>query len=109
MESFLFADVYCLGFGFGLAEFDLWWLLNRKAREQNNTGNLYFYEPKNENDFAKIELLSLMKKVDGSRLVEIINLDYVKTDNTNWRKFYSECVFDIEKRIYTSLTEVLTN
>lgn len=98
-EAFIFADIYCLGFGFGLAEFDLWWLLNRKAREQNNTGKLYFYEPQNENDFAKIELLSLMKKVDGSRLVEIIDLDYAKNDNMQWKEFYLTCICDIEKRL----------
>ena len=41
---FLFGDVYILGFGFDECEFDLWWLLRRKQREQNGDGKVYFYD-----------------------------------------------------------------
>lgn len=40
---FLYADVYVLGFGFELCEYDLWWLLRRKQRERYADGKVYFY------------------------------------------------------------------
>ena len=42
-ELFLFGDVYVLGLGLGISEFDLWWLLRRKQREEKGTGRVYFY------------------------------------------------------------------
>lgn len=42
-ELFLFADVYIVGLGLGVSEFDLWWLLRRKQREENADGRVYFY------------------------------------------------------------------
>ena len=41
---FLYADVYVLGFGFELCEYDLWWLLRRKQRERYADGKVYFYD-----------------------------------------------------------------
>ena len=32
-ELFLYGDIYIVGFGFDLSEFDLWWLMKRKQRE----------------------------------------------------------------------------
>lgn len=98
VEAFLYGDIYCLGFGFGLAEFDLWWLLNRKARDYNNSGKMYFYEPENAESWAKIELLRLMKKRDGDSLVDILNLGYVD-ENTKWSTFYLEAIDDIKDRM----------
>lgn len=49
MDSFILGDVYVLGFGFGLSEVDLWWLLNRKQRERAEHGKVYFYELRSEN------------------------------------------------------------
>ena len=42
-ELFLFGDVYVLGFGFALCEYDLWWLLRRKQRERYADGSVYFF------------------------------------------------------------------
>ena len=43
-ELFLFGDVYVLGFGFALCEYDLWWLLRRKQRERYADGRVYFFD-----------------------------------------------------------------
>lgn len=42
-ELFLFGDVYVLGFGYALCEYDLWWLLRRKQRERYADGSVYFF------------------------------------------------------------------
>ena len=43
-ELFLFGDVYVLGMGFALCEYDLWWLLRRKQRERYADGRVYFFD-----------------------------------------------------------------
>ena len=98
-EAFIFGDIYCLGFGYGLCEFDLWWLLNRKSRENFNTGKLYFYEPFDENQWEKIDLLKLMKNTSGDKLVEILDLGYKKSSNMDWQKFYIEALEDAKNHM----------
>ena len=44
-DVFLLGDLYILGFGFDVSEFDLWWLLNRKKKERAETGMTYFFSP----------------------------------------------------------------
>jgi len=41
---FLYGDVYIVGLSLALSEFDLWWLLKRKQREQKADGRVFFYE-----------------------------------------------------------------
>ena len=43
IDYFLLGNVYSVGFGFDLSEFDLWWAIERKAREKANHGDLYAY------------------------------------------------------------------
>lgn len=90
-DAFILGEVYILGFGFGFAETDLWWLLNRKKRERAAVGKTYFYElkPPSETNRAKLDLLRLMN-------VEIV---YIGTENGDWRGAYTKAVEDIEKRM----------
>lgn len=90
-DAFILGEVYILGFGFGFAETDLWWLLNRKKRERAAVGKIYFYElkPLSETNRAKLDLLRLMN-------VEIV---YIGAENGDWRSAYTKAVGDIEKRI----------
>jgi hypothetical protein len=74
VKLFLLADVYCVGIGFDLSEYDLWYLLNRKANDKQNTGHVYFYEPDREP--IKHNLMRMLKKVDGTSLVDIRTLGY---------------------------------
>ena len=91
LDSFLFGDIYCVGFGFSVYEFDLWWLLNRKAREKENTGKMYFYEPKAKNFGHRMELFKTMKDYYGENLVQVIDLDFEIDDqnkNESFQTFY---------------------
>lgn len=56
-ELFLFGDVYILGLGLGISEFDLWWLLRRKQREVKASGRVYFYTNDNEKDYRDRDLM----------------------------------------------------
>lgn len=60
IDAFILGDVYVLGFGFDLSEFDLWWLLNRKSRERVQHGKTYFFEAQTEKFNEKVELLRLL-------------------------------------------------
>lgn len=90
-DAFILGDVYILGFGFGFAESDMWWLLNRKKREQSRVGKTYFYElkPKESINRAKTDLLEIMG-------VEMICRGVSDGD---WQSAYEWAVGDIEKRI----------
>ena len=98
VEAFILGDIYCLGFGYSLNEFDLWWLLNRKALEKKNAGKLYFYEPKDDDQWAKIDLLKLMKTTNSEELVRICDLGYDKNGNIDWQSFYRDAIVDIKER-----------
>lgn len=89
-DAFILGDVYILGFGFGFAESDMWWLLNRKKREPH-VGKTYFYElkPKENINRAKTDLLEIMG-------VEII---YNSVSGGDWQSAYEWAIADIEKRV----------
>ena len=102
IDAFLFGDIYCLGFGFGLCEFDLWWLLNRKAREKGNNGNVYFYNPAEKDKFdSKLELLKLLRTSEDKPLVDHISLGYSEANmgNAEYKQFYLSVINDIKARI----------
>lgn len=100
IDSFLFGDVYVLGFGFGFAEMDLWWLLDQKKNGNygREMGKLYFYEPSNQNasdDFIKYEMLK-------SYGAEVLNLGVTVTHENEkyvYKEFYLKAINDIEERI----------
>ncbi|MCM1165107.1 MAG: SIR2 family protein [Lachnospiraceae bacterium] len=90
-EAFIFGEVYVLGYGFGFAENDMWWLLDRKKRETSEVGKTVFFElnPPNHKNPAKLDLLRLMN-------VEIIQ----KTvEDGNWAEVYEQAIGDIESML----------
>jgi len=106
IDSFVMGDIYVLGFGFGLNELDLWWLLNRKAREKAKTGKVYFYEPSSDKEHEKVKLLKALKCGNEEYLVEHIDLGYKmrKEENTyvldgDWKAFYRLALEDVQKRM----------
>lgn len=61
LEYFIFGDVYIVGFGMDLSEIDLWWLLNRKKREELPHGKTVFIKDANEElDMMKRSMLEVM-------------------------------------------------
>ncbi len=96
LDSFIMGDVYILGYDYNLYELDMWWLLNRKAREKANVGTVFFYEPENGESKEKTELLKLMK-VQHLSLGKSITHEN-KDDPVFFRHFYTEAINDIKKR-----------
>ena len=43
LDYFLMGEVYAVGFGFDLSEFDVWWAIERKARENARHGQLHAF------------------------------------------------------------------
>ena len=104
IDAFLFGDIYCLGFGFGLCEFDLWWLLNRKAREKGNAGKMFFYDPASVGAFdTKLDLFKLLKSEGKNSIVEHISLGFekAKMQNSDFQSFYILALEDIKQRMRT--------
>ncbi|MBQ9084938.1 MAG: hypothetical protein IJY24_04700 [Clostridia bacterium] len=110
VEAFLFGDIYCVGFGFGLSELDMWWLLNQKARAKGNEGRLYFYDPMPSGYNEKRDLLSqLRSRSTGEPLVEILDLGFSlsgdessgskRISGGDFRDFYYAVIADLRKRL----------
>ena len=43
LDYFLIGEVFSVGFGYDLSEFDIWWAIERKAREKANHGILHAF------------------------------------------------------------------
>ena len=94
LDAFIMGDVYVLGFGFDLSEFDLWWLLNRKKLEKADHGKVYFYQPCTAGFDKKLELLKLMD-------VEILDCGFAESGDSpcDYKAFYNAAIQDIQERI----------
>lgn len=111
IDSFILGDIYILGFGFAFSEIDLWWLLNRKAREKTNIGKVYFYDFRPAKFDEKVVLLQLMKKTfGGDPLVEFVDCGYKKKlvqkdgkETTElegeYKDFYNDAIDDIANKL----------
>ena len=104
MDSFILGNVYVLGFGFGLSEVDLWWLLNRKQRERADHGRVYFYELCSEKQREKTELLKLMD-------AEVLDLGFSHTEKTapdgkpDYKAFYQAAINDIRRKMENRVSD----
>lgn len=89
LDYFLLGDVYAVGFGFDLSEFDIWWAIERKSREHALHGQLHAYTISKEPDTAK------------STMFKAMNVDerFVKVQNGNYLKAYED-IFDELKRMF---------
>ena len=94
-ELFLYGDVYILGLGLEFNEFDLWWLLRRKQREQYADGKTYFYERRPENGFQSSK--HLMLQANGVTLC-----DAGCSEHDSHDAFYAAALADIKTRIHDS-------
>lgn len=79
LDAFILGDVYILGLGMDFSEIDLWWLINRKKRENASFGKIYFLEPRQGKDVdLKRELL---RCYDVELRDYGVELDSPKTDD----------------------------
>lgn len=91
IDYFMIADIYVVGLSFDFSEFDLWWLLNRRQRENAGVGNICFYEMEDKDTYSKICALRQMK-------VEPYSLGYKKTDQ-QYNAFYKAVAEDIKEKM----------
>ena len=97
IDYFILGDLYILGFGFDFAEFDLWWLINRRIREKETKGKIYFYEPKTKDN--KYKLLAME---DMGIKVESLGIEIEEKDENADRKyndFYNKAIDDIANKM----------
>lgn len=91
-ELFLFGDVYILGLGLTPNEYDLWWLLRRKQREEHSHGTTVFYEREPASGFTEEKHL-LMRSCG----VELCSAGCGK--DVDYPEFYSRAFEDIARRV----------
>lgn len=99
-DAFLFGDMYVLGFGFDVSEFDLWWLLNRKKRM--GTGHTWFYAPAERLEAGDINEKEELLKVLGAEILHC-DMDRPEGDpferSRGFRVFYDRAMDDITGRM----------
>lgn len=100
-ELFLFGDVYIVGLGFELSEFDLWWLLKRKQREGYGDGSVFFYDKgKTDNKPPRYSIRDKMLMAHGVHII-----DCGADDSTSYDEFYGLAFDDIKAKIAASRQE----
>ena len=63
LDYFLMGNVYSVGFGFDTSEFDIWWAVERKAREKAKHGELHAYMVETEDRLTPQKALFEAMKV----------------------------------------------
>ena len=88
IDYFILGDIYIIGCSFDFAEFDLWWLINRKKREKTPTGKVYFYEPiEPRNKYKQMALIDIGAEVLNLD-TEIFDSDSDEDKSDKYQKFY---------------------
>lgn len=104
LDSFIMGNVYILGFGFDFSELDLWWLINRKKRENAEPhGKVIFYTPEKSSEAGKYALLSAygveVRHLDFE-LMENIEEDPCEEDRSSYDE-QKKKIEDFNKNAYT--------
>lgn len=105
IDYFILGDIYILGFGFDFSEFDLWWLLSRRLRENSGHGKVVFFNP--ESPVGKPTAIEyILKKLDVS--VESFGIRLTDDKEQNSRKYFElydkaieHIIADLEKEGYS--------
>lgn len=96
IDYFVLSDLYILGCGLDFAEFDLWWLINRRLREKATIGKIYFYEPETHGNQYKLTAMR-----NSGIEVETLNIKIKEDDDKTCKydEFYCAAIRDIETKI----------
>ena len=101
-DAFLLGDVYTLGFGFDVSEFDLWWLLNRKKKERAETGETWFFAPEEAREGETINEKEELLRVLG---VEVRHCGFHRPTGDafqrsgGFREFYRRAISEIQAQM----------
>lgn len=98
IDDFIMGDVFIVGFGFDYSELDLWWLLNRKKRENASHGKVYYFDL---NSHKNREIIQLLRQYDCE-----INYGIEYDGRNRFKKFYSMVSDSIKKIITEKATSV---
>lgn len=90
LDYFIMGDVWSVGFGLDVSEFDVWWAIERKAREKAEHGRFKAYfekKPDAKTDTAQVLLLGAM------------DADYksIPLTGDKYEALYREVIDDIKK------------
>lgn len=90
-------NVYVLGYAMDFAEFDMWWLLNKRLRcDRDRIGKIVFYEPYKEASVPKINAL----KDIGIECLDLgVEIDEKCRKSDKYAEFYALATKDIEERL----------
>lgn len=85
IEAFFNTDVHMIGFGLDYSETDIWWMLNRRARELKRT-------PPQEHN--RIIFYDIEKNEERDTLLKSLNVDVVITEvgNGDFKKHYETVI-----------------
>ena len=87
LDYFVMGDVWSVGFGLDVSEFDVWWAIERKAREKARHGRLHaFFDGAPDTQSAQKLLLEAM---DAEAV-------YVPVKDGNYEAHYEEIIKKIE-------------
>ena len=92
LDYFVMGDVYSVGFGFDTSEFDIWWAIERKARENAKHGGLHAYMITNEESNSPQQALFAAMDVYTKQFV-VENGCYL----TAYEKVFKEIAKKIQK------------
>lgn len=103
IDSFILGDVYIVGYGLDWSELDLWWLINRKANEKAEHGDIHFYNPisdKHEGLDEHLELVKIFVGKNGGVHDMGISIPTEKDEqNAAYIQFYNKAIEDISLRV----------
>lgn len=90
LDYFIMGEVWSVGFGLSVSEFDVWWAIERKAREKARHGRLHaFFDGAPDTQPAQRLLLEAM---DAEAV-------YVPVKDGNYEAHYEEIIKKIENSI----------
>lgn len=88
LDYFLLGNVWSVGFGLDVSEFDIWWAIERKAREKFSHGFFKAYFP-NEEDTKDNPQKVLLEAMKGE-------YKFFKLKDKDYASVYREIIDDIE-------------
>lgn len=68
VDYLILGDLHILGLGFDFSEFDLWWLLTRRLKEDTGKGQIIFYTPEKEKTDGKKIAIEKALEAMGARI-----------------------------------------
>ena len=89
LDYFLLGEVFAVGFGFDFSEFDIWWAMERKSRENAIHGRLHTYMIGDRPDQAK------------SAMFETMNVEerFIKLQDGNYLAAYKTIFAELKKAV----------